>query len=169
MKYDTKQVCARNFLLVSAMALIVTFSGSALAVFSITIDPDAYTGKYTVPGAASVTGVQIVSLNAGTHFVDIAPGINFSFSVSSTGDVTSGNPAAAHGVGSTLVFDTVSITVDPTASYTGKYNLPGVHNGTSSGLQSFSLMPGITGYLLGIAPGVAFRFDVSSSGQVTLL
>jgi len=167
MKYDTKLVCARNFLLVSTMALIVTFSESALAAFSITIDPDAYTGKYSVPGAVSVTGVQIVSLNAGTHFVDIGPGINFSFSVSSTGDVTSGNPAAAHGVGSTLTFHTTTISVDPTVDYTGTYSLRGVDISSSSGLESFVLLPGIGGYLLDIAPGVGFRFEVSSSGQVT--
>ncbi len=151
--------------LAAALALVALSPTNALG-FTINIDPGAYVGSYNPAGQGFVTGPTTAALNAGTYSVGIAPGNGFSFVVDASGNIASVSPAtAAQGNGSTLTFTTTTITVNPGA-YTGTYSIAGVNNTAAPGVRSFVLMPGLTDYILGIAPGNDFRFHLDGSGNI---
>jgi PKD domain len=80
--------------------------------------------------------------------------------------VSSQNAAAAHGSGSTLVFHTTTISIDPT-TYPGRYSLRNVSPQPGTGPRTVVLLPGLTNYLLDIAPGNAYYFNVDAQGKPT--
>jgi len=118
---------------------------------TITINPAAYTGTYSLDNKISNTGLQSFTLLPGinNYQVQISSDQNtFRFNIDAAGNVTSQNTAAAVGVGDTLTFNTTTITVDPTASFTGNYRLVSVDNTLHTGEAMFTLLPGMNRYLL---------------------
>ena len=150
----------------AVVAILALGASPALAANTISIDPGAYTGSYSGPGAPNVTGPQSVTLAEGTHTLTIAPSVSFQFHVDAAGTVSSLNAAAGSGSGSTLTFNTQTITVDPQA-YAGTYAITNVDNSKAAGTRTFVVLPGISGYIFSIAPGNGFRFDVDTSGDVS--
>lgn len=148
------------------LLLLVIHAPPAWAAHSVAIDPGAYTGRYSVPGASNLTGPQTVSLATGTHTLTIGPGAVFQFTVDAGGSVTSLNTAAATGLGGTLQFNTAVMHVDPQL-YSGTYWIRGVDEAQLSGSRTVVVLPGISGYLLNITTANGFRFDVDAAGSVS--
>jgi hypothetical protein len=99
--------------LVISIAFLTVVYGTA-AAFPITIDPGTYTGQYSVAGRPAVTGSTTIAFGAGTYSLEVNYGNAFLFNVDAAGQVSSQNATAAHGSGSTLVFHTTTISIDPT-------------------------------------------------------
>jgi hypothetical protein len=123
--------------LVISLAFLAVVYGTAFA-FPITIEPEAYTGQYSVVGKPAVTGATTVELTAGSYILQLSGNENgFRFEVDAAGQVTSNNSAAAHGSGSTLVFHTTTITIDPT-TYPGTYSVAAVSPQPGTGPRTVS-------------------------------
>jgi hypothetical protein len=152
--------------LVISLAFLAVVYGTAFA-FPITIEPGAYTGQYSVAGKPAVTGATTVELTAGSYILQISGNENgFRFEVDAAGQVSSRNPAAAHGSGSTLVFHTTTITIDPT-TYPGTYSVAAVSPQPGTGPRTVVLLPGLSWYLVNSPPGSSFRFAVDAQGTPT--
>jgi PKD domain len=152
--------------LVMSFAFLAIIYGTAFA-FPITIEPGAYTGQYSVSGRPAVTGATTVELTAGSYILQISGNENgFRFDVDAAGQVSSRNPAAAHGSGSTLVFHTTTVTIDP-AGYPGTYSVRSVSPQAGTGPRTVVLLPGLGWYLVNISSGSSFRFAVDAQGTPT--
>lgn len=131
---------------------------------AISVDPAAYTGTYSIKSVddsiASGTRSFILLPGLTRYIFAIAPSNDFRFDVDGTGNVVTATDAA-DGLGNTLALNTTDILVDP-RSYTGTYSIRGVDPNPAAGVRSFTLMPGVTRYILDLAPGVNSRFDVAS-------
>lgn len=152
----------------------------------VQIDPGAYAYPYRVDGAAPVSGPTTVDLAPGTHWIELGPEIDipgigssaFFFEVDDAGQVTAitdavtGQPSgAAQGVGAQLVFNTVTVTIEP-GGYRGQYLLQ--RGGPAlEGTQTVVLVPGLLHSVedatvvsaLGADPA-AFYVHVDSAGQM---
>ena len=136
-----------------------------LLALNINIEPGSYSGPYNPAGQGTRTGPSSIILPAGNNYRVYLDNTHsaFHFNVDAAGNVSSLNPDAASGSGSTLTFNTVHITIDP-AAYTGTYSL----NGRFSGVQGFDLLPGVNNYGLWLSnTGNALRIDVDAGGNVT--
>lgn len=159
------RICAPIVPTALALILAVILAPSAWADSAIDLQPGAYTGRYSVPGNANLSGPQTVILPEGTHTLTIAPSVSFQFHVDAAGVVSSLNAAAATGGANLLQLNTTSITVDPNG-FSGLYSVANVDNVRASGLRTFVVLPGIAGYIFVLAPGNGFRFDVDAAGNV---
>jgi hypothetical protein len=175
----------RNGIVAQLVIGLACLIGSCTSVFAfpITIDPGAYTGRYfiVIDGTwKQYTGRTVVELSVNRHCIDtgaFAGPSGFCFTVDAAGQVTSVSPsAAAAGVGSTLRFANVSITIDP-RQYTGRYFLSS-HYGIPpytpfTGLQTVVLIPALgywvdTGAFVGSSlASSGFSFTLDAAGQVT--
>ncbi len=154
---------------------------SSAFAFPVKLDPGDYAGVYLLSpgGTGRFTGAQTFELAPGTYFLDTGAQMGgapfssyFTFAVDASGQVTDiSNPAAARAIGSTLVLNTASITIDP-ADYSGVYVLSAFHPARWQGAQTVKLVPGL---LYGIDNGTAlwgptfystFYFAADASGQV---
>src|SRR5262249_40081325 len=120
-----------------------THGQNVILLFTVAIDPGAYTGTYTVLGKGSFTGPPTLELAPGTYRVDDAPGPGgtFDFEVDALGNVTSLAPlSASDGLG-ILSFNTASVMIDPGAS-TGGYALSPFGGSVFTGPHSFKLIAG---------------------------
>jgi hypothetical protein len=132
---------------------------------SITIDPGAYVGTYSVlQNLFSGSGTANLSLAAGTYFVDNSSGGRFSFDVTSAGSITNiSNPDAAYAVDNILHFNTVEVYVDP-QQYRGQYLLLG--HCCSAGPATFTLIANLRVYFDNFSGG-RFSFLVESGGTIS--
>ena len=157
--------CSRGIVsLVINIALFAVLSSSASA-FQITINPGAYPGQYRVTGGQTVTGTTTLQLGMGSYQLVIPTFGGFFFTVDAQGQVSSQNPAAAQGVGNTLVFHTTTIAIDPT-TYTGIYSVDAASPQAAAGPRNVILVPGVD-YFLRIPTFGGFFFTVDAQGQVS--
>ncbi|MCC7261111.1 MAG: VCBS repeat-containing protein [Candidatus Latescibacteria bacterium] len=162
-------VSSYTFSNVTADHTIVANFVSTSYAFPIQVDPGAYAGFYKVDDRPLVSGASAVYLVAGEHVVNNGSESTFVISVDGSGNVTSLNPAAAQGIGSTLRFNTTTITVDP-GSYSGNFTFMSYGQRVLvTGLQSYVVIPGLrygidNGTLVGAS---IFAIDVDASGNVT--
>lgn len=152
-------------------AAAASASGSTLTFnnTTITIDPDDYTGAYSMRGVntTKTSGIRNFILLPGisSYIVDIANGVSFKIDVNGSGVVSSQDADHASGSGSTLTFNTVTITINP-GEYTGVYYLDEVNETSASGQRNFIVIPDLESYIVVISAGVSFRFDVNADGTV---
>ena len=141
-------------------------NGSTLTFTTTTVlvNPGAYSGTYSIRGVNSTpaSGQRSFILMPGLadYILDIAPGNDFRFRVDGIGAVRT-TTSAAVGQGNTLAFNTTTIAVAP-RNYVGTYSIRGVNQALAAGLRHFILLPGVSGYILDIAPNVNSRFNVAS-------
>jgi len=79
-------VCA---VILSVSVLAVPHPAHAQGPFTITFDPGAYVGRYSVPGYGFLNGPQAVLLPTGTYWIDSGAGIggsSFQIQVDASGD-----------------------------------------------------------------------------------
>ena len=138
----------------------------------VSIDPGAYAGRYYLDNSSNgpFSGVTQQNVAPGTHLVDLGAfgaDTGFAFSVDASGNVTASGSAS--GSGSTLTFANTPVIVDP-GDLTGTYILSPYTFVRQSGLQTFTLVPGV-GYTLDDGAelaGSAFEFHVDLAGQVSV-
>src|SRR4029434_7988704 len=109
---------------------------------------------YSVDAASRTEAVgprNVILLPGVNYFLRIPSFGGFSFTVDAQGQVSSQNPAAAQGVGSTLVFHTTTIAIDPTTD-TGIYSVDAASRTEAVGPRNVILLPGVD-YFLRISPG----------------
>ncbi len=146
----------------------------------ITIDPCQYAGTYSIYRrsplecvAESVQGSDgpaSFELAATDHYISVAPGCNFTFSVTERGVSAPGT----HGLsasGTRLSFVTNAIDVAP-GRYRGRYQIQGVTDIGTGQQRRVHVLVGQNddsspnaGYILYVAPGNSFRFLVDDEGQ----
>lgn len=145
-----------------------SYAGSSFAV-DITIDPGAYTGKWSVNYGPAQQGVTQVSLGAidpviNAHLISIS-GAELFFNVDDFGTVSVISRAAAKGGPGKLTFKTAVIEVDP-VHFSGKWR---VTQGTTvdfSGPQSVTLVAGLKFYKMKVGSNGGFTFHVGRNGEV---
>src|SRR5258706_2679678 len=127
-----------------AMPLVVLslFAANAAAV---TIAPGSYTGRYSIADVTgSQTGPASVALAAGTYAIDDGTSIGgsaFNFAVDGSGNASCATPAAVCS-GSTLTFNTVTVTINP-QGYVGRYIVSSYYPAFLTGTQNIVLLPGL--------------------------
>jgi len=103
----------------------------AASAATVVIDPASYTGRYFISSTgygAEYHGAQSFDLVPGQTFWIHQGASEFYFQVTGNGQLVSLSPSAT-GSGNRLVFNTVSVVIDP-ASYSGRYYLSTVGYGT---------------------------------------
>lgn len=137
---------------------------------TVTIEPGGYGGRYSMYPSGyygGFYGEQSFVLVPGMTWWFNNGGDQFRFSVDANGTVTSLDPAAAQGVGSSLVLNNAAVTIDP-VGYGGQYSMyPSGYFGRSIGEQTFVLIPGMSWWFNN--GGDQFRFAVAASGTVASL
>src|SRR5258706_12742469 len=123
-----------------AMPLVVLslFAANAAAV---TIAPGSYTGRYSIAGVTGFqTGPASVALAAGTYAIEDGTSIGgsaFNFAVDGSGNVSCATAAAVCS-GSTLTFNTVTVTINP-QGYVGRYIVSSYNPAFLSGKQNIEI------------------------------
>lgn len=155
-------------ILISATLLSLACIGSALAV-EIEIDPNGYTGEWTVDYGEPRTGVAVVTLGepdptTGAHVISLG-GAELLFDVAADGSVAPRNDAAASSRGGTLRLKTTTIQVDP-VHFTGDWRI--VESGTPdmAGIRHVKLVLGLRFYALEVGATGGFHFDIAGDGTV---
>jgi hypothetical protein len=172
--------------LLAGVALLLGPSSFALA-HRIQIDPGSYAYPYAVNGSTPVTGPTTVDLPAGRHELETGGYVTlhgvgasrFRFTVTTTGqvvnvvNVATGRPSgAATGHGGRLVFNQVTITIEP-GRHRDAYFLQ-YASVALEGAQSVVLVPDVA-YLVEHAPMAlspngdpsGFYFVLDDAGRIT--
>jgi PKD repeat protein len=155
--------------------IVATGAGSTLQfnTTTVTIDPAGYTGNYDVVlsqvapfGNGSRSIVAVKGMDG--YAVRIYSADTFAFNVDSEGNVSSQDPVAATGVGSTLRFNTTIVTIDP-SDYRGYYDVVlGQVATAGSGVRDVVAVRGMDGYALRLyGLSTIFLFNVDAAGNVT--
>lgn len=127
----------KRFLLLSFLFFVSLSVFSQL--FSITINPGAYTGGFEIDSNGHGTfhqGVKTVLLAAGPHYINTGTGIiaddthhygsYIDFTIDNNGNISEINPSASAQVDSanfsTLNFNTTNVAIDP-AAFKGSYEI----------------------------------------------
>ena len=135
----------------------------------VTVDPTlVYQGTYSLYQiTATVSGVQTVDLVTGLvgYYLRITHGVGFYFDVDGSGTVSSQNTAAASGNGSTLMFNTTTVTIVP-SNPVMSYNVRGPASG-GIGQRDIVLLPGLDNYISDIWPSQNLLFNVDGSGNIS--
>ena len=142
-------VTSQNSAAATGSTNTITFNNTELNV-----EPDAYTGGWTIAGVKRTAGPLSVTLVPGINYVmyvSDVPG-RFGFGLAANGDATSHNAAAATGMGNTLALNNTVINIEPGLS-TSRW----VINGTTAGEGP---------QLVTLVPGVGYSFYVGSEKQV---
>ena len=145
-------------------AAAATGNGNTLtfANTQVNVDPGAFVGYY-----------DLIDRLSGPQSYTLVPGINdyaikvqgtsrLTFDIDASGIVSSDNVAAATGNGNTLTFANTQVTVDPGA-FVGYYDLID----RLTGIQNYTLVPGLDNYSVKVAGSIPLTFDLDSSGQVS--
>jgi hypothetical protein len=144
---------------------------------TITIDPGLNTAAFHLNPVrpARISGLQTVELIPGLsdYYLSLQHGgAGFKFDVDAFGHVHSQVAAAATGVGSTLHFNTKTITIAPGA-LTANYGISFI-SPLGTGIQTHELLPGLSNYYIHVRqPGTDFElfqnfhFDIDDSGNVS--
>lgn len=104
--------CTRTDRPVAPSSPVAAASGraSSTGAFTITIDPAAYLGTYSVYGQLGIgSGIRTVDLDPGEYRLLAGSFGDIHFTVAADGSVTSGNTAAAGAGGSTLTLHTTNV------------------------------------------------------------
>ncbi|MFL6210211.1 MAG: right-handed parallel beta-helix repeat-containing protein [Pyrinomonadaceae bacterium] len=141
---------------------------------TITLNPQGYTGHYQLYTEHTLyTGVHSFVLVPGLLYAGdngySTPGGSFAFEVNDAGAAVNMNkPGVGTGVGHTVTFNNAPVQINPQA-YTGLYRMLGSFDGSFTGAQQFTLIPGLY-YLVDDNYGVpqgSFNFKVDDCGRVT--
>jgi hypothetical protein len=148
----TNQVTAAPSSAASASGDTLTFNPVA-----VDFDPGTYTGRWFVTayeglelkGAHSLQLLPDLEygLDDGAFIVVSGAPSGFLFALDGSGDVTIGTPAAAVASGSSIGFNSATLSVDP-GSYTGNYASCGDPSHPLSGLQPVTFINGLVVYLM---------------------
>jgi hypothetical protein len=157
-------------ILISIILSGFSYVGSTFAI-DITIDPGAYTGKWSVDYGPSQQGVAQVSLGAAdpvinSHLISIS-GAELFFNVDAFGQVSVISRAAAKGRPGKLIFKTTAIEVDP-AHFPGKWRVTQGATAGLTGRQSVTLVAGLKFYNMKVGANGGFTFHVGRNGEVTV-
>lgn len=158
-----------NFL-ISAALLSLACTGSALAM-EITIDPNGYTGQWTLDYGDARSGIAVVTLGkpdtvTGAHTLSLG-GTEILFDVAADGSIVPRNTAAADARGSTLRLKTAIIVIDP-GLFTGDWRI--VEGGTPDlqGKRRVTLVRGLRFYALSVGATGGFHFAIDGEGTVSV-
>lgn len=152
-----------------AAATGIGTSTLTLQTSTITIDPELFTGTWSIPAALETRapGVRTATVIKGiSQYAMGVGGGTFLFDVSDTGEVSAplypDSAAQDPSDATRLVFKTAPVTVDP-GLYPGTYKIQGFTS--LSGVNVYNLVPGVDRY--SIAAGGSFRFDLDGSGNIS--
>jgi hypothetical protein len=150
-----------------ALALVgLQVVATAQAPFSITIDPGAYAGQYSVDWQSSRTGVSTLSLAPGTHSVTVGYWAGFSFSVAADGTVSVvSNAAAATASGQTVSFRNVTVQIDP-GGFPGQWAMGNVAGWTTGPATRVLVPSGL--YPVDVGQWAGFGILVAADGSVSI-
>lgn len=155
-------------LLLSVTLLSLACTGSALAL-EIKIDPNGYTGRWTIDYGEPRSGVAVVTLGepdttTGAHVLSLG-GAEILFDIGADGSIVPRNPEAAAVRGSALILKTATILIDP-VHFTGDWRI--VEGGTPdlTGKRRVTLVLGVRFYALEVGATGGFHFDVAGDGTV---
>ncbi|MGQ0734382.1 MAG: thrombospondin type 3 repeat-containing protein [Acidobacteriota bacterium] len=156
----------RSLHLAVAGILGLQVASSAQATFTITIDPGAYAGQYSVAGEPFRTGGYSTSLAPGTYGVSVGSFAGFSFRVAGDGAVSiDHNAEAATASDNTVTFRNTLVQIDPVA-FAGQWHISAV-TGWVTGAATLVLVPsGVYGMSTGSFAGFSFR--VAGDGAVSI-
>lgn len=157
-------------ILISATLLSLAGIGSALAL-EIEIDPNGYTGEWTLDYGEPRTGVAVVTLGdpdpvTGAHVISLG-GAELLFDVAADGTITPRNTKVAAARGGKLRFKTTTIVVDP-VHFTGDWRI--VEGGTPDlkGMRRITLVRGLQFYALEVGATGGFHFAIDGEGTVSV-
>lgn len=155
-------------MLISTTLLSLACTGSALAL-QVKIDPNGYTGQWTIDYGESRSGVAVVTLGepdttTGAHVLSFG-GAEILFDVAADGSILPRSPDAAAVRGSTLLLKTATILIDP-MHFTGDWRI--VEGGTPdlTGKRRVTLVRGVRFYALEVGATGGFHFDIGADGTV---
>jgi hypothetical protein len=155
-------------ILISATLLSLACTGSALAL-EIEIDPNGYTGQWTLDYGAPQTGIAVLTLGepdttTGAHTLSLG-GTEILFDVAADGTIVPRNTDAAAARGGTLRLKTTTIEIDP-VHFTGDWRI--VEGGTRDlqGKRRVTLVRGLRFYALEIGATGGFHFAIDGEGTV---
>ncbi|MBI2807694.1 MAG: hypothetical protein HYX68_22160 [Planctomycetes bacterium] len=135
---------------------------------TIRVDPGAYSGTWR-PGEITFgqDGVQILTLVPGlsNYPMGVGGSSGFTYNVDANGIITSNNAAAASGSGTSLLFHTSILHVDPGA-FVGTWR-PGEITFGQDGIQDLVLVPGLSNDPMRVGRSTGFTYDVAPDGSVT--
>lgn len=153
-----------RFIVVSSIAWM--FGAVPAFALPVSIDPGDYPGRYSVGPASNVTGPITIDVAAGTLAIVIPGTSNILVDLDATGDLSNvRRPGAATVSGSTLVFNTADVTVDP-ASYGGRIGIFPAVTQFQSGIQTTTVIKDVLDWTVFIPGTSSIRFDVDTSGMV---
>ena len=142
---------------------------------AITIDPSQFAGAYDVwlESDFVIGPTQLTLVPSITYKIRLAGSTDsLRFSVDGNGRVISENPAAASGVGGTLVFNTVPVSINP-GDFVDKYTYTwsnGFHGRVYySGASTLHLPPAVDNYVIELGGAGQYRgitFSVDDNGNV---
>ena len=157
-------------ILISTTLLAFACTGSALAQ-EIKIDPNGYTGQWTLDYGKSQKGIGVVTLGKPdpvtlAHTLSFA-GTEVLFDIAEDGSIVPRNPDAASARGATLRLNTIQIVVDP-GVFPGEWRI--VEGGTPNhkGKRRITLVRGLQFYALELAATGGFHFGIDAKGVVTV-
>lgn len=155
---------------ISATLLLLACVGSALAT-EITIDPNGYTGQWTLDYGDPRKGIAVVTLGkpdttTGAHTLSLG-GTEILFDVAADGSIVPRNTAAAAARGATLRLNTTTIVIDP-GLFTGDWRI--VEGGTPDlqGKRRVTLVRGLRFYALEVGATGGFHFAIDGEGTVSV-
>lgn len=157
-------------ILISATLLAFACTGSALAQ-EITIDPNGYTGQWTLDYGDPRTGIAVVTLGKPdtttlAHTLSLG-GTEILFDIAADGTIVPRNLEAAAARGATLRLKTTTIVIDP-GLFTGEWRV--VEGGTPelTGKRRVTLVRGLQFYALEVGATGGFHFAIDSEGTVSV-
>ena len=156
--------------LIGSCLIFFAYAGTALGV-QVTIDPAAYTGKWSMDYGSERLGAAVVDLGPvdpaiDAHVISVG-GAELFFNVAANGKVTVANGVAAAGGTGTLRFNTTTVTVDP-VFFSGNWRIIAGATPDLTGVQTVTLVPGLSFYGLEVGATGAFTFHVAGDGTVTV-
>lgn len=158
-------------ILSSIILLGFSYVGSTFAV-DVTIVPGTYTGKWSVDYGPAQQGRGKVTLGAidpaiNSHLISIS-GAEIFFNVDNGGAVTVINSEAAHGArNGQLHFKTIDIEVNP-AHFTGKWRVTQGATADLTGIQTITLVKGLSFYNMKVGANGGFTFHIGADGNVSV-
>lgn len=157
-------------ILISATLLALACTGSALAM-EVTIDPNGYTGQWTLDYGDPRSGIAVVTLGkpdttTGAHTLSLG-GTEILFDIAADGTIVPRNQVAAAARGATLRLNTTIIVVDP-GLFTGDWRI--VEGGTPDlqGKRRITLVRGLRFYALEVGATGGFHFAIDGEGTVSV-
>jgi Thrombospondin type 3 repeat len=122
-------------------------SSTIAATISLNVNPNDYTGSWSIihPGGSTGNqlGSQTVSVESGGATLNLNQSINVGITIQADGNIIVSDPLALTGGTNTLSFNTAQVTFNP-GSYQGQYAIPKGTSPVASGSETIWLVNNLT-------------------------